>query len=110
MEINLPTASPFFSGLPNQIMYCISTPNLSSQYAGYNGDQKKMENSQVVASPASQYYYNPTTPSNTTVQMFATTNEEFKPTIYDSNLTRSQSRFFEEEGRNFECNVVCQFD
>lgn len=111
MEINLPTASPFFSGLPNQIMYCISTPT----YAGYSTDPKKLENShqQVVVSQANQYYYNqhhalpppPPPPIQTFTPVQPT--EEFKPPIYDMNsIHRNQNRFFEEEGRNFECSVV----
>lgn len=92
-------------------MYCISTPNLNSPYAGYNADdQKKIENQHVVASSSSQYYYNTNTTvaSNPTVQMFSNANIQTSPSIFEVNLTRNQNRFYEEEGRNFECSVVCQ--
>lgn len=113
--MEIPTASPFFSGLPNQIMYCISTP---TTYAGYaataSTDHKKIDASQVVTNQTNHYYYPPQNvppppPSAPPVQAFSvptttTASDEFKSPIFDAN--RSQNRFFEEEGRNFECSVV----
>jgi hypothetical protein len=106
MEVNVPTAAPFFSGLPNQIMYCISTPNPHIQnwnvHPNFATEQKKIENQHVVAQ-ATQYYCNvsaPQTfqPENNVVVTPADRNgsfEEDKP-----------NRSFEERERNFQCTVV----
>ncbi|KAG5680976.1 hypothetical protein PVAND_010450 [Polypedilum vanderplanki] len=79
MEINVPTASPFFTGISNQIMYCISTPtwNTTSNATYSNELLKKHENAppsiiqpqpitvsstnaQLQSNQPSQYYYGTT--------------------------------------------------
>lgn len=131
MEINLPTASPFFTGISNQIMYCISTPNLPTWNTATttygNGQQKKPDtnnstivqpqpiavNSQVHQNqpPAPpQYYYgapqNPNSAFNQTypaAQPISNDVTKANPN-YDQNKDK-QSKFYG-EGRNFECAVV----
>lgn len=96
MEINIPTASPFFTGISNQIMYCISTPNLPAAWnaagSAYSTEQqKKPENApiiQPVANPQNtqaQYYYgNSNTAITQNVQPF---NQTYPP----ANIQQSAS-------------------
>lgn len=107
MEINVPTAAPFFSGLPNQIMYCISTPNPHIQnwnaHQNFNSDQKKIENQHVVAPTTTQYYYSASVPqahqppNNDSVNINGVNNnfEDNKP-----------NKPCDERDRNFQCTVV----
>lgn len=138
MEINIPTASPFFTGIPNQIMYCISTPNLQSWNAtnmyNNNDQQKKSENTSIVqpvvntqtTQNQAQYYYgNGNTAITQNIQAFnqnyplaniqSATNDTSKVNSgnfsdnNDQNKNQQQereNRFFNDEGRAFECAVV----
>lgn len=131
MEINIPTASPFFTGIPNQIMYCISTPNLQSWNASnmYNNNdqQKKPENTSIVQpvvttqTTQNQYYYgNGNTAITQNIQAF---NQNYPSASNDTSKVNSgnfsdnndqnknqqqerENRFFNDEGRAFECAVV----
>lgn len=143
MEINIPTASPFFTGISNQIMYCISTPNLQSWNASnmYNNNeqQKKPENASIVQpvvnnhtpqnQPPTQYYYgNGNTAITQNIQAFnqnyppaniqSTSNDTSKVNSgnftnnHDQNKNQHQereNRFFNDEGRAFECAVVISY-
>lgn len=151
MEINVPTASPFFTGIPNQIMYCISTPsNLPAAWnatnnavatAIYSNDlQKKPENASSIIQPqainantqlqqpaqTTQYYYSTTTasaiqpappsfnhtystvPTLSTIQSTISDTKNPVSFVDGSSLNKNSrdERFYNEDGRNFECVVV----
>lgn len=107
MEINVPTAAPFFSGLPNQIMYCISTPNPHIQnwntHPSFNvGEQKKIENQHVVVPTTTQYYCNVSAP-----QSYQATNNVAVSVPVNNNFDESKvNRDYEEGEKNFQCTIV----
>lgn len=107
MEINVPTAAPFFSGLPNQIMYCISTPNPHIQnwnaHQSFNSDQKKIENQHVVAPTTTQYYFSASVPqthqpSNNVLINNSSLNNNFEES--------KPNKPYDEGEKIFQCTVV----
>jgi hypothetical protein len=134
MEMNIPTASPFFTGIPNQIMYCISTPNISwsasNQPATYTAEHKKTIVGQAPAQPVDahqpppQYYYSNSTtiaitqnpsafnPVYSTSTFSAAATAAQPKTTYseganEANKQMRDGKMYDEQGRNFECSIVC---
>lgn len=102
MQINVPTAAPFFSGLPNQIMYCISSPNSHMQNwnSNLNIDQKKIENQHVVTT--TQYYCNTTA----TPQIYQIANNSIINTTVNNESNNLEIKDIVEEDKKFQCSVV----
>lgn len=133
MEINIPTASPFFTGISNQIMYCISTPNLPAWNTGatFTTDHQKKPENQSIIQPlgntqnptnqvaTAQYYYgNTNTAITQNIQAFNQTypvpnihpQPQQQQQVASNEQNKSQQdrdhRFFNGDGRAFECSVV----